>query len=146
MDLSTLLWATPPRDPPNLNLTLTLSKAPRNVRAQAEGRGQFLCFPWATHGGRSYLRGTAQSSSFSSFCAVWDGTWLFIDRAQTLFSTLPHSVYSILLLTSDNDFKDGGKIHHLGEHLHDVWMLLGSADELLQRQLTWGHKFKMILK
>lgn len=53
---------------------------------------------------------------------------------NTLFP--PPSLYNVLLLAFDNDSEDMRKIHHLGEHLHDVRMLSGSADELLQCQLA----------
>lgn len=136
---------------------LLREKEEERWRAQAEGRGQILCFPRAT----IRVMISAWACSVSSVCAVWDGTLLFINQAQTFFhqhccslkihqklfgfSTqsswlITDSLYRILLLTSDNDFKDVGKIHHLGEHIHDVGMIPGSIDELLQRQLTWRQK------
>lgn len=69
-------------------------------------------------------------------------SWRWDMNVQHPLSSPPLSLYSVLLLAFDNDFKDIGKIHHLGEHLHDVRMISGSADELLQCQLAWWHKQK----
>lgn len=54
--------------------SLWLSKPQPLCKSTSSRKRPFLRFPWVTRGGTSYLHGAAPSNSFSSFCAVSDGT------------------------------------------------------------------------
>ena len=49
----------------------------------------------------------------------------------------PESHSANFPLSLNNNFQDSCEIHHFGEHLCNVRMVLCSTDELLQGQLTW---------
>lgn len=136
-----------------LNFVKRKGHSSRNVRAQAEGRRQLLCFPRAIYR-EIYCVGplsqfiqfnlcslrrdlTNQAHiAFPQHCCMLKTLQKSSEFPQSSSLFLDSVLQIFLLLAFKNDFQDVGEIHHLGEHFHDVGMILGSTDELLQCQLT----------
>lgn len=114
-------------------LTETLQTITTDAPVQARRGGWFHCLMLAPQSKTDHYVHSARSK-------VGLGSQSLV--CNTLIQARSPSFYSVLILTFDNDFKNMGKIHHLGEHFHDVRMLSGSTDELLECQLTWCHKQK----